>query len=290
MDFHILKRAGFYPGLLFLVLFILLPYVWMTLNSFKNEKDMYTADVRIPALSPEWIPKNFTLQNYITINNPVPIIKCLIDSFIISIFTSIICTLISFFTAYALSRMEFSLKKVFNKMLFIFQILPVIAILVSYYLVINKFTVFSGIRIRGTFYGLILTYTALALPFSIFILKYYLASIPKEIEEHAKIEGCGIMQLIFKIILPASLPGILTAYFYSFIFSWNDMLVALLFSGGKIRNLSIGLMDYITLSSSYWVKLMTSCTIFILPVLILFILLRKHIINHYIDTFIKLYR
>ncbi len=140
---------------------------------------------------------------------------------------------------------------------------------------------------KNTFHGLIFTYTSFALPFSILMLREFLDSIPKEIDEQAQIDGCNKFQIIFKIILPLSLPGMVSIAIYSFIMAWNEMLFATQLTGKETKTVSIGLMDYITQNQADWNGMMAACIVTSIPVLIIFIFLQKQIVEGYIHSGLK---
>ena len=204
-----------------------------------------------------------------------------------SIGTTIVCTLISLFAAYALSRIRFIWKRPYEIGLFATQMFPGVAFLIPYYILFMFIKNTIGIPMRNTFHGMIFTYTSFALPFAILMLRDFLESIPKEIDEQAQIDGCTKSQIIFKIILPLSIPGVVSVAIYSFIMAWNEMLFAYVLTGRNTRPVSLGLMDYITLNASYWGQMMAACIVVTIPVLILFTLMQKQIVEGYVQSGLK---
>lgn len=281
------KRLALYCGVLVLVIAVLAPYMWMVSGSFKRTLEIQSADVTNPKLTPTWIPKNITLENYAWINKTVPMLRYLKNSLIMASGTMVFCTLISLFAAYALSRIRFAWKKPYEIGLFATQMFPGVAFLIPYYILFMFFKNITGIPMRNTFHGMILTYASFALPFAVLMLRDFLESIPKEIDEQAEIDGCNKTQIIFKIILPLSLPGIVSVAIYSFIMAWNEMLFAYALTGRETRPVSLGLMDYITLNASYWGQMMAACIVITIPVLILFTLMQKQIVEGYVQSGLK---
>lgn len=274
----IFNKILIYVGVLAVLGVVLFPYMWMVSGSFKTTLEIQSADSTIEGKEPKWIPEKFTLENYKKINKTVPMFHYFKNSLIVSTGSMFFSILISLFAAYALSRFKFKLKKSYEMALFSTQMFPGIAFLIPYFVLFIFFKKLTGIQLVNSYKGLIFTYTSFALPFSILMLRNFLDSIPRELDEQAKIDGCNNIQILFRIIVPLAMPGIVSVGIFSFIMSWAEILFATILTGHETKTVSIGLLGYITALSDNWAGMMAACIFVTVPVLIFFTFLQKHII------------
>ena len=214
-------------------------------------------------------------------------LKYLKNSLIIALGTTLLTIVISLFASYALSRIKFAWKRTYELSLFATQMFPGVSFLIPYFILFIYIRKWFHIPMRDTFHAIIFTYTSFALPFAILMLRDFLESIPKQIDEQAQIDGCNKAQIIFKIILPLSLPGIVSVGIYSFIMAWNEMLFATVITGRKTRPVALGIMDYITLNSANWSGMMAACIVISIPVMIIFMLMQRQIVEGYVQSGMK---
>ncbi len=137
-----------------------------------------------------------------------------------------------------------------------------------YFILFTLIKRYIGLPMRDTYWGMIFTYSSFALPFAVLMLRNYLDSIPKDIDEQAMIDGCSKAQIVFRIILPLSMPGIASVGIYAFIMAWNEILFASVLTGQSTRTISLGLMEYITAQQANWGGMMAACILVSIPVLI----------------------
>ncbi len=275
----IFSRIGVYTGVVILLAVVLIPYLWMVSGSFKTTLEIQSADIMEPELEPTWLPRKFTWENYLAANKSVPMLRYMKNSLIISTGTMIVSILLSLFAAYALSRFRFSWKKPYTLTLLSTQMFPGIAFLIPYFMLFMLIKKYIGIPMKDTYWGMILTYSTFALPFSVLMLRNFLDTIPVEIDQQAMIDGCSRPQIVFRIILPLALPGIASVGIFSFIMAWNEILFATVLTGRDTRTVSLGLMEYITAQQANWGGMMAACILVSIPVLIFFTLLQKQIVS-----------
>lgn len=287
MLFKFLSKFFLYLVVFLVVFLVLAPYMWMVSGSFKSTLEIQSADITKIGMEPSWIPRNLTLRNYAEVNRNVPMLRYLRNSLIISIGTTFFSTIISLLAAYALSRIRFKWKKSYELTLFSTQMFPGVAFLIPYFVLFMYFRRFTGIPMRNTFHGLIFTYTSFSLPFAILMMRDFLLSIPKEIDEQAEIDGCNKLQIILNIILPLSAPGIVSVGIYSFIMAWNEILFASQLTGRETRPVSLGLMDYVSLIQTNWGGMMAACIVVSIPVLVIFTVMQKQIVEGYVQSGMK---
>jgi ABC-type glycerol-3-phosphate transport system permease component len=195
-----------------------------------------------------------------------------------SILVTIICVLasivVSSHAAYALARLHISFGSILMFFILMSSMVPVVALLIPLY----QLTVRAGLYNRRIL--LILIYTAWRTPALIWILYGFFRKTPIDIEEAAWVDGCSRGEIFYKIILPISQPGIVSAALLSAVYVWNDFLVAFTFTTKEhLRMISVGLYNYITQYGVQWGELMAAVMISIIPIILLFVPLQKKFVS-----------
>ena len=132
---------------------------------------------------------------------------------------------------------------------------------------------------KNTYWGMIFTYTSFSLPFAVLMLRNFLENIPVDLDEQAQIDGCTPFGTLWRIILPVSMPGIVTIGIFGFIMAWNEILFASILTGRETKTISVGLLDYLTAQQSQWSEMMAACILVSIPVLVFFTFLQKYIVS-----------
>ncbi|HLV09347.1 MAG TPA: carbohydrate ABC transporter permease [Halanaerobiales bacterium] len=267
-----LQKFFFALAIAIILVFVLAPYLWMVSSSFKST-------LEIQSMRPTWIPQTFTFQNYVEMNRIVPIMRYFKNSLIISGGAMILTIIIGVLAAYGISRFNFKGRTFYTMLLFSTQMLPGVMFLIPYFVIFNVIRNTFGIPMVDTYHGLILTYTQFALPFSILMLRNYLDSVPRDIDEQAMIDGCNRAGALFRVILPLAKPGIAAMGIYAFIMGWNEILFATVLTSTKTRTIALGLLNYITKHTAAWGSMMAACIITSIPIFVLFTLGQKHIVS-----------
>src|SRR5882724_1571863 len=147
-------------------------------------------------------------------------------------------------------------------------------------LVVGLYREFFELDLVNTYAALILTNAAFNLAFAIWILRAFFASIPHEVEEAAAVDGCGRLGALVRVILPLSLPGLVTAVIFAFIAAWNEYIVALTLMADPSRKpLTVGITSYVTAYVQHWNYLFAASVIAIVPVVVLFALIERHLVG-----------
>jgi ABC-type glycerol-3-phosphate transport system permease component len=184
-----------------------------------------------------------------------------------------IALVIAILAAYGFSRFNFIGKKSLKLAILTSQMIPTAAIIVP---------LFITLRILGlinTYLGLILTYLILTLPLSVWMLTSYFVNIPVEMEECAQLDGASRLRILFSIVIPVSLPGIVATIIYCFVTSWNEFLFALSFAQDTtVKTLPIGLAEFTKEFDTDWGALMAASVTMTIPIVALFFALQKHFI------------
>jgi multiple sugar transport system permease protein len=264
---EILANTLIYAILIVCAAFALIPVLWAISTSLKPE-DMI---VQYP---PKWIPTSVTFDNYSKVllhSNFLTYFKNSTMVAIISIFASVF---ISAHAAYAASRFQFKGKKQLLFLILMTSMIPGIAVLIPLYLTSVK------VGLYDTFAGMILIYTAWRTPLLVWVLKGFFDTIPREIEEAAKVDGCSPLRTFYQLILPISQSGLAASALLSAVYVWNDFLIAFSFTTkDELRLLSVGLYNYITQYGIQWGQLMSAVLISLIPVVVLFVCLQSKFVD-----------
>jgi multiple sugar transport system permease protein len=243
------------------------PYLQMLLTALKPKEE-------ITAIPATYLPKKWAFDNFIGVWKEIPLMGFIKSSFIISISATIIVIFIAVPAAYYVARNDFRGKKLFLLLVLVTQMFAPTALVVGIFREIVKF------GLVDTYLALILIYAAFNMAFSIWILSSFFTSIPKEIEEAAWIDGCNRFTTLTRIVLPLALPGLVTAFIFTFIAAWNEFVIALtLTSSPEHEPLTVGLTSLIGQYQVQWNYLFAGSIIAIVPVVVLFALIEKWLVG-----------
>jgi len=243
------------------------PYLQMLLTALKPKEE-------ITAIPATYLPKKWAFDNFIGVWKEIPLMGFIKSSFIISISATIIVIFIAVPAAYYVARNNFRGKKLFLLLVLVTQMFAPTALVVGIFREIVK------LNLVDTYLALILIYAAFNMAFSIWILSSFFASIPQEIEEAAWIDGCNRFTTLTRIVLPLALPGLVTAFIFTFIAAWNEFVIALtLTSSPEHEPLTVGLTSLIGQYQVQWNYLFAGSIIAIVPVVVLFALIEKWLVG-----------
>ncbi|KQO82370.1 MULTISPECIES: carbohydrate ABC transporter permease [unclassified Frigoribacterium] len=258
-------------GLAFLSLVVVVPLYVVLTTSIKPLADVQGLFT--------WIPSRVTLEPYIQIWQTVPLATYFKNSLIVTVSATILSVAMAVLAAYALARLRFRGQRSFSLVVLSTQMFPGILFLLPLFLIFVQIQRTVGVQLTGSYIGLIITYMTFSLPFSIWMLTGYFASIPKELEEASMIDGTGRLGALFRVIIPVAKPGIIAVAVYAFITAWGEVLFASVLTSKDTRTLSIGLRAYASQQDVYWNQLMAASVVVSLPVLIGFMLVQRHLIT-----------
>ena len=262
-----INKIVFYVSLVFMLFIILFPFIIMLSTSLKGAKEA----IQYP---PTIIPKNITFEHYRDIFNPkiFPFLSYFKNSLYVAVFTAIISVAAGIFGGYSLSKLNFMGKTVINDSFYTVYMFSGIL------LVVPLFRIMSKLGLHDTKTALVITLVVQTLPTSIYMLKSYFDTIPKDLEEAGMIDGLNRIQIIFKIIIPLSLAGIASVFIYCFMIAWNDYLFAVVFiSSPEYFTLPIGLNALFNTPDYIWGRMMAASLVTALPVVIMYAVSEKFI-------------
>ncbi|AUH44134.1 carbohydrate ABC transporter permease [Streptomyces sp. CMB-StM0423] len=253
-----------------LTVFAVTPVYVMLSSSLKPLEDVTGAF--------RWIPSGLTFRPYLDIWDTVPLARYFLNSLIVAGAATGCSVVIAVFAAYAVSRYRFRGKRLFTVTVLSTQMFPGILFLLPLFLIFVNIGNTTGIALYGSRGGLILTYMTFTLPFSIWMLVGYLDSIPRDLDEAALVDGCGPLKALFRVVVPAAVPGIVAVAIYSFMTAWGEVLFASVMTNDVTRTLSVGLQGYSTQTEVYWNQVMAASLVVSLPVVAGFLLLQRYLV------------
>ncbi|MFE0985415.1 carbohydrate ABC transporter permease [Streptomyces rochei] len=254
-----------------LTAFVLLPVYVMVSSSLKPLQDVSGEFT--------WIPSGLTVRPYFDIWDTVPLADYFINSLIVAGAATVCSVTIAVFAAYAVSRYSFRGKRLFTVTVLSTQMFPGILFLLPLFLIYVNIGNATGIALFGSRGGLILTYLTFSLPFSIWMLIGYFDSVPRDLDEAAKVDGCGPLGALLRVIVPAAVPGIVAVAVYAFMTAWGEVLFASVMTNDTTRTLAVGLQGYSTQNDVYWNQVMAASLVVSLPVVAGFLLLQRYLVT-----------
>jgi multiple sugar transport system permease protein len=254
-----------------LTIFAVLPIYVMLSSSLKPLQDV-TGTFR-------WIPAHLTISPYIDMWRTVPLARYFVNSLIVCTSAAALSVLIAIFAAYALSRHRFRGRGAFMIVVLSTQMFPGILFLLPLFLIFVSIGNATGIALLGSRAGLVITYLTFSLPFSIWMLTGYFDSIPRGLDEAARVDGCGPLRALFRVVIPAAIPGIVTVAIYAFMTAWSEVLFASVMTNDTTRTLAVGLRDYSTQTDVYWNQIMAASLVVSVPVVVGFLLMQRFLVS-----------
>lgn len=259
-------RVLIYFVLIILVLIINLPIISMIGTAFKSKAEFLS--------SSGILPKDPSLDNFINVLSQTKFGLNLLNSIVYSCVVTALAILFAILGGYAISRFKGIEFSIFGLSLFFFQMFPFILFLIPLYLL------FSKIGLNNSPIGVIIGYLSSTLPFSIWMLKGFFDNIPIEMEHSAMIDGCSYWQLLWKVVVPVSLPGIATVGIFTFIRSWNEyLLISVLIQKQEWLTLTVGLQKFVQENAIDWGGLSAASTLSIIPSLLFLLMFQKYLIS-----------
>ncbi len=263
-----LRTQTFTVILVILLLIVMLfPFFVMISTMLRSSQEVYVKPTY-------WIPKNITLNNFVKVWSEYKLFGYFKNSIIVALGTTLLNTFIYIPAAYSIARFRFPGRKTMLYLLLVMQMFsPVIVI-------ISLFKIYVRFDLLDRYSGLIIANTVFSLSFTIWLMYGYFSSIPKEIEDAARIDGCNRMSTLLRIMIPIAAPGLVTAMIYTFILAWNDFLFALSFIKAQTKMpLTLGIYQFVGRWSTQWEMLTVAAFVALIPVLVLFYLIEKELVS-----------
>ena len=263
------RNILFYVVLFLLLLTVLAPILWLLDNSFKDNMEVYK-------LPPSWKIENPTLDVYKNViagtEQSMPWYRFFLNSLFVAVFTSLFATAVAACAGYAFARFS---SRFLNTCLVIILLAlmlpgPVIMIPLS--------NIILNLRLNDKLIGLVLTHTAMVLPFLVWLSVGNFRAIPKDLEESALVDGCTPFKAFIRIVLPVARIGLATSAIFAFLISWGEYPYALILLSSREKfTVPLGLATYITEFNTWWNQLAVATLITLVPVLVLISFAHQHV-------------
>ena len=264
------KRLVKRNWILFIILMIgalsmLFPFVWMTLSAFKTKADVYS-------FPPRWIPTVWTWDNFKRVFEMIPFLRYYLNSIYTSLLQTALIIGISILGAYALTKLRFPGQKVFSMFMLSSMFVPAVVTMIPLYLVV------SSMGLNDTYAGIVLPQISTA--FTTLLLSSFFSAIPNDLIDAARLDGCGHLGVLSKVVVPNSKGAISTATLFTFLGAWKSYTWPLIITTKtEFRTLPIGLKYLVTESSSEYQVMMAASLMAILPVLLVFVFAEKQLVR-----------
>ena len=255
---------------------IVFPLIWLFFTAFKSKGEIFQFPTRL-------LPLSWTFENYTELFRITRFLRYFINTAAISIVAALISIIIATCASYSLSRFRIPGGRIVAVALLLMYMLPEIVLGIPF------MKIFLSLGLSDSLVALTIAYISITLPFSIWMLRSYIESIPTALEEAALIDGCTRFQGFLRVIVPQAIPGIMATTIFTFILCWNEYLYALvLITSEQNKTLTLGLSILLGETAIYsWGMLAAGSVLTVIPVIVLFVFFQKHIVAGFTAGAIK---
>ena len=251
-------------GVIFVI--IAFPLYWMVITSFKPYKEIFQ---RVPT----FFPRKPVLEHYMAIVQD-GLFGYFKNSLIVSVAATAVSVSIGILAAYSISHFRYRGRALFSQLILYVYLFPGAVLFIPLLIVINT------LGLTNTLLSLVVAYPVFGMPFAAWILNGYFSTIPRELEEAARVDGCSRMGALFRVILPVAMPGIVSATIYCFLLSWNELLYAFTFVTSEAKKtLPMWLSERILGDVFMWGELMAGAILMLVPILLIYSLGTKYLVR-----------
>lgn len=259
------KKVALYLFVFVVCIVILYPYFVMLTTAAKSTDEMYAGSSILPQVW-QW-------ENFVSIWSAAPVFRFFLNSLVVASGATVIAILCGIPAAYALSRMKFKGKGIFMGAIIMSQMFSPVVLLVGIY------RLMVDMSLNNSLLGLILLNAAFNQAFAVWLLRGTFLSISADMEQAAKIDGCGTIQALIRVLLPMAAPGIVTTLIFVFINAWNEYTMALtLIKDEILKPITTGINVFYGFNMIDWQSLFATSLFATIPVVILFLCIEKHLV------------
>jgi multiple sugar transport system permease protein len=268
------KSILLYAAVVLIAVWTLAPYVWLIISSISNKVELLSIPLR-------WLPSRPTLVHYqelflgggATGEHVTLFLLSLKNSALVTVIATSLCMVVGVLAAYALARLVFPGHRHYLLILMATQMIPPIAIVIPGYIILDR------LGLRDTYLGLVLVYITFILPFVVWIMRGYFASIPSELEDSAMIDGCTRLGALFRIVLPLAGPGLVSTSVFAFIAAWNEFFYAFIYTEYQAKTLPVLIGEFSSKFGPDYIKLATAGVVASIPPVVLALLFQRFLIR-----------
>ena len=245
---------------------VVFPFAWMVLTSLRPLGQMFdTTGI---------LPTELTLDSYRRLFATSAFGRFLGNSALVALSAMVISVVLSSLTGYAFSRFSFAGKRFFMILIIAVHLFPYVILITPLY------SFFSAAHLLNTYQGLILAYVAITLPFASYLMMGYFETVPRVLDEAARIDGCSTLGVLFRVVLPVAWPGVATVAINSFIVAWEEYLFAkVLMTSEDLKTVQVGLSNFFGEFSTQWDLVMAASVVASLPTIVLFAIAQRRLVS-----------
>jgi multiple sugar transport system permease protein len=271
---HMFSRVLLYLAVLLIAIWTVVPFLWLVISSVSLKSELLTVPLR-------WFPSQPTLENYqkllfgggATGESVSLFLLTLKNSAIIATLATFFCLVVGSLSAYAFSRLVFPGSRYYLLLLMSTQLLPPVAIVIPGYILLKRLALIDQVQ------GVMLVYLSFILPFVIWILRGYFSTIPPELEDAARIDGCTRLQALYKVVLPLAGPGLASTAVYAFIASWNEFFYAFIYTSINAKTLPVLIAEFSSKFGPDYISMSAAGVVASLPPLVLALVFQKYLVS-----------
>ena len=269
------KQVIIYIGLIFWMIVNLFPVYWMFTFSLKNNAEIFGSNVI-------GLPQHWLWSNYTTALKTGKMGLYFMNSAIVAAATILITLAVALMATFALTRLLWKRRKTLNKFFMLGLTIPIHASIVPVYVTLSR------LNMLNTYWALIIPYSAFSLAMAILVCTGFMNEIPRELDESACIDGCGVWGIFFRIIVPLMKPAVATVGIYTFLQCWNELMFANIFiSKSALRTLPVGVQALSGQYTTEWGPIGAALVLATFPTLFVYIFLSKKIQESFIAGAVK---
>jgi multiple sugar transport system permease protein len=259
-------RLLFWLALGVLFLLIAFPLYWMVVTSVKPYKEIFS---RIPT----FLPQTLYFKHYVAIVQD-GLFRYYTNSVIVSVAATVLSVFVGVLAAYSLSHFRYRGQQLLSQLILYVYLFPGAVLFIPLLVVVNT------LGLTDTLLALVVTYPVFGMPFATWVLAGYFATIPRELEEAARVDGCSRLGALVRVIIPVALPGIVSATVYCFLLSWNELLYSFTFISSKAKKtLPMWLSERILGDVFMWGELMAGAILMLIPIVLIYALGQKYLVR-----------
>jgi multiple sugar transport system permease protein len=261
------------------VLFVLFPLYWILTMSFKRESDIFALPLKLFRFQP-------TIDNYLIVLNLSRIGEStntgaansdfpayFAHSLLIVGCSIVITVLLGTLAAYALARYRFFGREPLAILVLLVRMIPLMAIITPLYVIYHTWNLYN------TYQGLILVYQLIGIPFFIWLMRSHVLSVPRELEDAARVDGCSVLQILWLVVIPLVAPGLVASGILVFIYMWNNFIFALLLGNTAVQPVTVGILNYMGYDQIQYARMSAASVICITPEIAVGIFIQRYIIK-----------
>jgi multiple sugar transport system permease protein len=261
-----IERIGLHGILGLFVFMVAVPLYWMLTTAIKTNKELYEQF--------SYVPRNPTLENFVRVIVREDFLTNVRNSLVVALAATAITLLVSALAAYSIVRFRYTGRYAIGQLILFKYLIPTSLLFIPLYVIV------SGFGLGNSLQALIVTYLTFTVPFCTWMLMGYFRSIPAELEEQAMVDGSSKIGALFRILLPLSAPGLVASAIFSFTLSWNEFLLALVFTSTQ-ATLTVPIkLSMMTVGDQYiWGQLMAGAVFASVPVVVLYFLAQRFVVE-----------